>query len=80
MKSIAKKVTPLTWTDLFELGVMDNARRWFPDSLISEYFRTIRYPSRAWPNSYAKAALTVKFAKWLIENRPEIADKYIIKE
>ena len=32
-----------------------------------------RASSRAWPNSYAKAAMTKKFRKWLAENRPEIA-------
>ena len=65
--------TKLDWADIYKLGKTDGAKRWMPDAAIAEYFRFIRAPSRAWPWSYAKAALTIKFAKWLCATHPEIA-------
>jgi len=65
----------LTWQDLRQLGKTDNARRWYPADGVAEYFRSIRSPSRAWPSSYAKAAQTKKFAIWLADTRPEIAQQ-----
>ena len=66
----------LTWADIRKIGKSDNANRWYPCDEVAEYFADIRSPSRAWPNSYAKAAQTQKFAKWLQANRPEIAAKF----
>ena len=63
----------LTWTTIRALGKTDNANRWRPVPDVAEYFATIRSPSRAWPHSYAKAAQTQKFAKWLVTNRPALA-------
>lgn len=63
----------LTWPDLRALGRTDNAGRWYPREDIAEYFAGIRSPSRAWPYSYARAAMTRKFATWLAANKPEIA-------
>lgn len=63
----------LTWSDLRRLGKTDNANRWFPREEIASYFSSIRYPSRAWPHSYARAAMTKKFARWLSNNHPELA-------
>jgi len=63
----------LTWTDLYRLGKTDNAKRWMPCAEIADYFRAYRAPSRAWPWSYAKAAMTLKFARWLRDNHPELA-------
>jgi len=63
----------LEWADIYRLGKTDNARRWYPMPEIAEYFRSIREPSRAWPWSYAKAALTIKFARWLRDTHPDIA-------
>jgi len=65
--------TKLDWADIYRLGKTDNAKRWYPLPEIEEYFRSIREPSRAWPWSYAKAAMTLKFAKWLRETRPDLA-------
>ena len=65
----------LTWVDLRALGKTDNGNRWYPIAEISAYFDHIRAPSRAWPNSYAKAAMTAKFAAWLLATRPELAAK-----
>lgn len=62
-----------TWTDLRRLGRTDSAGRWYPRPEIAEYFIGIRAPSRAWPHSYAIAAQTVKFARWLEAQRPDIA-------
>ncbi len=70
----------LNWQDLRALGRSDNANRWMPRPDIAEYFSAIRSPSRAWPHSYAKAAQTQKFAKWLLENRPELAAQFKIGE
>lgn len=66
----------LTWNDIYKIGQTDNANRWYPMPNIAEYFREIRQPSRAYPHSMARAAQTVKFAKWLIKNKPEIAYKF----
>tara|TARA_R110000868_G_scaffold181439_4_gene422399 strand:- start:11281 stop:11502 length:222 start_codon:yes stop_codon:yes gene_type:complete len=63
----------LDWTGIRNLGKTDNANRWHPIPAIAPYFDSIRAPSRAWPNSYAKAAQTLRFAKWLKEHHPTIA-------
>ena len=65
--------TKLDWADVYRLGKTDGAKRWYPAPAIESYFRSIREPSRAWPWSYAKAALTLKFAAWLRTNHPDIA-------
>ena len=70
----------LNWQNLRALGRTDNANRWMPRPDIAEYFSAIRSPSRAWPHSYAKAAQTQKFAKWLLANRPEVAAQFKIGE
>ena len=70
----------LNWQNLRALGRTDNANRWMPRPDIAEYFSAIRSPSRAWPHSYAKAAQTQKFAKWLMANRPEVAAQFKIGE
>lgn len=63
----------LSWPHLRALGRTDNGNRWYPNDDIKPYFAPLRAPSRAWPNSYAKAAQTLKFAKWLRDNRPALA-------
>ena len=63
----------LTWQSIRTIGKTDHAGRWYPCDDVVEYFATIRSPSRAWPHSYARAAQTAKFARWLIANRPAIA-------
>jgi len=65
----------LTPNDVRRIGTFDNASRWYPDAEIAEYFKSIRSPSRAWPYSYYKAALTGKFYRWLESNKPEILQK-----
>ena len=65
----------LDWKSIRAIGRTDNAGRWYPCEDIVEYFATIRSPSRAWPHSYARAAQTAKFARWLIVNRPTIAER-----
>jgi hypothetical protein len=70
----------LNWQNLRTLGRTDNANRWMPRADIAEYFSAIRSPSRAWPHSYAKAAQTQKFAKWLMANRPELAAQFNLGE
>lgn len=61
-----------TWSDLRRLGRTDNAGRWYPRPEIAEYFEGLRAPSRAWPHSYARAAQTAKFARWIEAQRPDI--------
>jgi len=67
----------LNWTSIRAIGKQDSAGRWTPSAEVAEYFSNIRTPSRAWPNSMAKAAQTAKFASWLTTNRPEIAAKLL---
>lgn len=69
----------LDWKDLRQLGKTDNGNRWYPYDDIAEYFSGIRSPSRAWPHSYAKAAMTQKFAKWLIANHQDLAARHGLK-
>lgn len=63
----------LNWQSIRTIGRTDGAGRWYPAPEVAEYFATIRSPSRAWPHSYARAAQTAKFSRWLIDNRPTIA-------
>ena len=65
----------LSWAHLRALGRADNGGRWYPREDIAPYFNGLRAPSRAWPNSYAKAAQTAKFAKWLRVNHSALADQ-----
>ena len=65
----------LSWVHLRTLGKTDNGNRWYPREDIASYFTGLRAPSRAWPNSYAKSAQTIKFAKWLRVNHPAVADQ-----
>lgn len=67
----AKKV--LGYLDIKRIGKFDNAKRWYPDDEIAEYFTNYRTPSRAFPFSYMRAAQTQKFARWLLANRPGVA-------
>lgn len=71
------KTKTLTWTSIRTIGKQDSAGRWTPIAEVAEYFAHIRTPSRAWPNSMARAAQTVKFAQWLVANRPEIAARLL---
>jgi hypothetical protein len=64
----------LGWKDLNRLGKSDNKMRWYPHPDLYEYFQGIRSPSAAWPHSYAKAAMTIKFYKWLKENHPKLVE------
>ena len=64
----------LNWQDLRLIGKSDSCNRWLPFDDIAEYFKYLRVPSRAWPHSYARSAQTPKFSKWLLENRPLIAE------
>ena len=73
-------MTKLDWQTIRKIGKTDNANRWYPCNEVAEYFSSIRSPSRAWPYSYAKAAQTLKFSKWLAENRPTIAQKLEITQ
>ena len=65
----------LDWSDLRMIGKFDKANRWYPSIDVAEYFTPIRGPSRAWPHSYAKAAMTKKFANWLKSNHPALAEE-----
>lgn len=67
--------TNLTWQSLREFGKTDSAGRWYPNADIATYFSSIRSPSRAYPHSYARAAMTKKFKTWLTINRPELTGK-----
>ena len=66
------KIATLGWHEVYKLGKTDNANRWYPNEEVKEYFNGYRLPSRAYPWSYAKAAMTQKFARWLYDNHPDI--------
>ena len=72
---MGRKMKKLDWQSIRLIGKSDKANRWYPIEDVAEYFYSLRAPSHAWPHSYAKAAQTAKFAKWLTENRPAIAQK-----
>lgn len=78
---IYTKKSTLDWSDLWtEFGMKrDNGGRWYPSAgtpdYAKNYLSNIRTPSRAWPHSYAKAMLSQKFAKLVVEYDPELAVK-----
>lgn len=78
MATYIKKST-LTFPDLWESFGMskDKGGRWETTSKtpqwVVEYLAKYRAPSRAFPNSYASAMLSQKFAKSLTENDPDLA-------
>jgi len=73
------KKSALIWSNLWtNLGMeKDNAGRWYPGEnspqFVIDYLSTLRPPSRAFPNSYAKSLLTQKFAKLLTVKNPSLA-------
>jgi hypothetical protein len=75
------KKSTLGWTDLWQhLGMSkDSGGRWYPTSStpewVEEYLKEYRSPSRSWPNSYAAAMLSQKFAKLLCHEDPRLAIK-----
>ena len=70
----------LDWQSIRLIGKSDKQNRWYPINEVAEYFYPLRAPSGAWPHSYARSAQTIKFSKWLIENRPVIAKQLGILE
>ncbi len=74
MKTICTIHTPNNWNDIHKkLGATDRGGRWFPHpgSLEEKYVHEnrYRYPSRAYPWSYAKPLMTAKFQKWLAKEK-----------
>lgn len=75
------KGTKLSFPDLWNHFGMhkDNGGRWLTTNntqvYVVEYLDNYRSPSRAWPNSYAVAMLSQKFAKLVIINEPDLAIK-----
>ena len=73
------KRSKLSWPDLWGyIGMTKGSGgRWYPGDdtpdWVREYLNDYRSPSRQWPNSYATALLTCKFAKILTEKDPEMA-------
>lgn len=71
------KKRSLEWKDIFTIMHRDRSGRWWPytnlpaATYIEEGF--YRTPSCKWPRSYARALMTQKFAKWLVENHPSEA-------
>ncbi len=63
----------LDWRDINKIGKSRGGKKWFPHGQFEHYFAGYRAPSRKWPYSYLRAALTKKFARWLIQNDPTTA-------
>lgn len=86
MKINYVKKSTLNWPDIWNyLGMSrDNGGRWQPTNstpeIVSDYLKYFRFPSRAYPNSYATALLTQKFARYLTEKMPDMAVKIGIAE
>lgn len=86
MKAQHKKSMRLVWPNLWEDLNMakDGGGRWDVTESTPEkirgYLRGYRAPSRAFPNSRASAALTIKFSKWLSDELPELAIKCGVAE
>lgn len=55
-------------------GHFDTAGRWYPDRELYDVKGAfhVRGPSRAWPFGYLKHFYTVKFARLLVNSRPEL--------
>ena len=64
MTTTTVEKTKYEYSELSELGRFDSAGRWYPTDDIREYFHHLRKPSRAYPFSYMRSALTKKFYKW----------------
>ena len=85
MATYIKKAT-LSFPDLWNHFEMkkDKGDRWEASSetpeYVKEYLSNYRTPSRAWPLSHAKAMLSQKFAKLVVENDPELAVKLGVAE
>lgn len=75
--------TNLKHTDIWEYGLLsrDKAGRWevdkFSPEAVVKYIEKGNYrkPSRAWPQSHFKPLLTKKFAKWVIKEDAQLAEK-----
>lgn len=80
------KKTTLDFPDLWIYFGMskDNGGRWFPTDdtpdYVHEFLEGYRTPSRHWPHSYAKAMLSQKFAKLVVQKDPELAVKLGVAE
>lgn len=70
----------LSWHDIRRLGHTDRAGRWIPCAQIAPYFDNVRTPSRQWPHTWARAALTRKFFDWLQIEHPEIAARFFVQQ
>ena len=67
------KIKKIDYETAREYGEWDNAGRWYPD----DEFRVpgsfeVRTPSRAYPTSYFKHFLTLKYARMLARNKPDL--------
>ena len=63
----------LSWHDLDRIGNTNAKQQWYPRKEIASYFDNVQEPSRDQPNSYARSALTKKFANWIIKTHPLMA-------
>lgn len=66
----------LEWSDLRRIGKTDSGGRWYPKVCYEGYFSSLRPPSRAWPHSYAHAAMRKKFLRWLQVNHPDMWEMF----
>ena len=76
-----KKKKKLSFPQAWHLGTFDNAKRWYPDSTIEDYFLgNYRAPSRAWSTTYLRAATTYKFYGWMQEHHPALLAEVEVKD
>lgn len=80
------KKSTINFPDIWENGLLkkDKGGRWVVCETtpvwIKDYLDGYRSPSRSWPNSFATALLTQKFARLLSEKDPELAAKLGVAE
>lgn len=69
----------LAWPDVWKHSLLkkDNGDRWQitegTPKIVRVYLEHIRQPSRSYPQSYARALLTSKFANYVVNNDPSLA-------
>ena len=70
--------TTLDWSDLRVLGMQSRRGRCVETTsstpkYVVKYLANIREPSHRWPWSHARALLTQRFARIVVEHDPEFA-------
>jgi len=67
------KVRPLSKREVYSVGKFDKSSKFYPyEEFVVKGSFLVRSPSRAYPYSYYKHTLTLKYAKLLAKHRPDL--------